>query len=151
MRAGVTPTVLCPQIEHFGRFAAGHAWRLLPSAERLRFADGFCSLAVEAVTRLQVSFPGLHLELQQVVPAAQEMVIASSAVTRPMSATTWPVDWQVAANGDHLRLADIRLLGLSLGIFLRSLANAGTTADSASADAILANWRQALDRALPPK
>jgi ABC-type transporter MlaC component len=150
LRTNATPTLLCPQIEHFGRFAAGHAWRLLPPAERPRFADGFCDLAVEAVTRLRISFPGLQLELKQILPAAQDMVIASSTVTRPTRATPWPVDWQVAVSGDRLRLADIRLLGLSLGIFLRSLANAGTD-DSASADLILARWRQALDRALPPK
>lgn len=151
MRQNANPAVLCPQVAQFGQFAAGHAWRLLPPGERPRLADGFCSLAVEAVTRLQRAYPGLRLELDRTLPAAQGMMVVSSLITRPFSAATWPVDWQVAAAGDDLRLADLRILGLSLGIFLRSLANAGTTADPASADVILARWRQALDRALPPE
>ncbi|MDY0873375.1 ABC transporter substrate-binding protein [Dongia rigui] len=151
MRENANAAALCPSIAQFGRFAAGHAWRLLPPSERPRLADGFCNLAVDAVTRLHLTYPGLRLKLDRTLPAAQGMVLVSSSVTRPTDLATWPVEWQLATTGADLRLADLRILGLSLGIFLRSLANAGTTADSASADVILARWRQALDRALPPK
>ena len=150
MRTKAIPDHLCPHIAQFGRFAAGHAWRLMPAAERPRFSQGFCALAVEAVNRLQTTHPDLHLELGGASPAAQGMVIVSSAVKDRGMATPWPVDWQIAEASPGLRLADIRLLGLSLGIFLRSLASSGSTA-LPSAEGILAHWRQALDRALPPQ
>lgn len=149
MRSDADPAFICPQIEQFGRFAAGHAWQLLPPDERSRFADGFCALAVDAVARLQLAYPGLELELGHVLPAAQGMVLVSTDVARPAKDAIWQVDWQVAAVNDHLRLADLRLLGLSLGIFLRSLANADVTRDSVSAEGILTHWRHALDRAFP--
>jgi ABC-type transporter MlaC component len=154
MGAKALPDRLCPPVAQFGRFAAGHAWRLMPPVERPRFSQGFCTLAVEAVNRLQTIYPGLRLELTGVSPAAQEMMIVSSTVGAPGSASSWPIDWQIAGTEGDLRLADIRLLGLSLGIFLRSLANAdpaGFSNDSSNAERILARWRSALDHAFPPQ
>lgn len=152
MRTQPAPDRLCPHVVQFGRFAAGHAWRLMTAAEQARFSQGFCTLAVEAVNRLQMAHPGLHLELAGILPAAQGMMMVSSTVEDRAWAGSWPVDWQIAEAGAGLRLADIRLLGLSLGIFLRSLANSGPadlSQEAPGADEILARWRQALDRALP--
>ncbi len=64
----------------------------------------------------------------------------------------WPVDWLVTGTPDQPRLADLRILGVSLGIFLRSVATlqgAPSGAGGRSAAAILEPWRQALERALP--
>lgn len=154
MRSVPDPAFICGEVAQFGRFAAGHAWQLLSSTERSRFADGFCDLTVDAVARLHLAYPGLRLEFGHVLPAAQGMAVVSTTVTRLAKATAWQVDWQVAPDdnrpgSDHLRLADMRFLGLSLGIFLRSLANADISRDSSSAEGIVAPWRRALDRALP--
>lgn len=154
MRSDPDPAFICGEVAHFGRFAAGHTWQLLSPTERSRFDDGFCDLAVDAVARLQLAYPGLRLEFSHVLPAAQGMVMVVTTVTRPGEAAGWQVDWQVATDNhrpgsDHLRLADMRLLGLSLGIFLRSLASADISRDSASAEGILVHWRRALDRTLP--
>ena len=149
---GATAADVCPEVAKFGRFAAGHAWHGLNASERNQFSRDFCDLAIDAVTRLRTAFPGLRLELEQANPGAQGMVIVSGRVVRP-EREPWPVKWVVAPDGDKLRLADLRILGISLGIFLRGLTAVQEPDDGGhtdSADRILRPWRQALDRALPP-
>ncbi len=152
LRSGTAAASICPDVAKFGRFAAGYAWHGLPESERTRFAADFCGLAIDAVTRLRSAFPGLHLELEQVSPGAQGMVIVASRVVRP-AREPWAVKWVVAADDGHLRLADLRILGISLGIFLRGLTALQApldTAHPANAARILGPWRHALDRAFPP-
>lgn len=143
----VAAPALCQHIAQLGKSAAGRSWRLLPPTERPLFADGFCHLAIEAVNRLHIAYPNLQMELGDVSPAPQGMMMVSSKVRKRADSAPWRVDWQVAEAAGQLRLADMRLLGLSLGIFLRSLANAED--GPPTADRILAQWRRALDRALP--
>ncbi|WP_374656274.1 ABC transporter substrate-binding protein [Dongia sp.] len=143
---------LCPQVSAFGRFAAGHAWQALPGPERSRFAQGFCALALDAVGRLRAAYPGLRLDLGEVGPGAQGMVAVDSQIARPGLAP-WRVNWLVAADGNGLRLADLKILGISLGIFLRSLVTLQAqphAPQSVTAEYFLTPWRRALDRAFPP-
>lgn len=152
LQPGEAAADICPDVAKFGRFAAGHAWHGLTERERSRFSKDFCGLAIDAVTRLRLAFPGLRLELEQVTSGAQGMVIVASRVVRP-TREPWPVKWVVAADGDQLRLADLRILDISLGIFLRGLTALQEPVDTghpASAARILRPWRQALDRAFPP-
>lgn len=152
MRPAADVAGICPDVTAFGRFAAGRAWQGLPDGERRRFAADFCTLAIDAVSRLRAAFPGLCLEFEHVRPGAQGMVVVASRVTRP-GLDPWPVDWVVAADGNRLRLADLRILGISLGIFLRGLTALQPAPDlqhPATATRILAPWRQALDRVFPP-
>ncbi len=148
------PETLCLHVAQFGRSAAGHAWRLLAPDEQARFAIGFCDMADEAIHRLRIAYPGLQLDLRTVSPSVPGMVMVSSIARMPGQMASWQIDWQVAETGDHLRFADLKLVGLSLGIFLRSLANSefSTKAEgSPVATDILNAWQQALDRALPPQ
>lgn len=152
LRPGAEAAAICPDVASFGRFAAGHAWHGLPDDERARFAEAFCALAIDAVARLHAAYPGLRLDLEQISPGAQGMVVVESLVTRP-ALEPWPVKWVVAADSSRLRLADLRVLGISLGIFLRGLAALQPAPDAlhpATAARILAPWRRALDRAFPP-
>jgi ABC-type transporter MlaC component len=152
LQPGEAAADICPDVAKFGRFAAGRAWHGLTDSERNRFSKDFCSLAIDAVTRLRSAFPGLRLELEVVSPGPQGMAIVVSRVVRP-ARKPWPVKWVVATDGDHLRLADLRILDISLGIFLRSLTALQEPVDTGhpgSAARILGPWRQALDRAFPP-
>lgn len=152
--AEFAPETLCPHVAQFGRSAAGRAWKLLAPDEQARFAVGFCNLTDEAIQRLRIAYSGSQLKLQTVSPSAQGMVIVSSVVQMPDQMASWQVDWQVAETGKDLRFADLKLLGLSLGIFLRSLANSELSTKVESppvARDILSAWHQALDRALPPQ
>ncbi len=138
----------CGEIAAFGRFAAGHLWRALSNNERQNFAGEFCLLAGDAVSRLHGAFPGLILTVREAHDVAQDMVTVHSMVTT-QGGQSWPVDWLVSGQS---RLADLRVVGISIGIFLRSTAALEWPQgppDSLTSAAILAPWRQALDRALP--
>ncbi|MBK8158013.1 MAG: ABC transporter substrate-binding protein [Rhodospirillaceae bacterium] len=144
---------LCPEVEAFGRFAAGRLWHDLTDDERRRFARDFCALASDAVARVHATYPGLTLSGLEAVAAPQQMTVVHSWLNRPQS-EPWPVDWQMAGMPDRPHLADLRILGVSLGIFLRSVAMmraAPIGPSQRTAASILDPWRQALDRALPPQ
>jgi hypothetical protein len=150
--SGSGPGNICPDVADFGRFSAGRAWHGLSGTERDRFTAEFCTLAAEAVRRLRDTFPGLRLELQRTADAAPGLIAIESRVIRP-GHEPWPVDWLVAAEEDRFRLADLRVLGISLGIFLRSLVTMLPPPDAEhppTGARILAPWRRALDRAFPP-
>ena len=141
----------CDEVAAFGRFAAGHLWRALPESERHKFARDFCLLAGDAAARLHRKFPGLKLTVQESHDATQDMVGVHSLVAM-QGGPSWPVDWLVCGRSGQPRLADLRVVGISIGIFLRSAAALGWpqgTPDSLTSAAILAPWRRALDRALP--
>jgi hypothetical protein len=141
----------CDEVTAFGRFAAGHLWRALPDIERLKFAGDFCQLAGDAVARLHRRFPGLSLTLLEARAAAQDMVTVNSQV-KAHGVPPWTVNWLVADQSGQPLLADLRVIGISIGIFLRSTAALETPQGlqgSLTSDAILAPWRRALDRALP--
>lgn len=142
----------CPDIEAVGRFAADQLWQLLSNAERQNFNQAFCHLAGTAVSRLRDMFPGLQLAIVESRPAPQDMVsVHGWVMTR--DGRQWPVDWLVAGPSDQPHLADLRILDVSLGIFLRSLAILewpGNAPKSLTPGQILRPWGDALDRALPP-
>ncbi len=145
------PADLCPEVEAFGRFAAGRLWHDLADDERRRFTRGFCALASDAVARVHAAFPDLTLVMRESLAAPQGMAMVHSLLNRPQM-EPWPVDCLVTGTPDQPRLADLRILGVSLGIFLRSVATlqgAPSGAGGRSAAAILEPWRQALERALP--
>lgn len=147
------PIDLCPEVESLGRFAAGRLWHDLADDERHRFSRDFCALATDAVARVHAAYPGLTLSALEPVAAAQGMILVRSSLNRPQT-DPWPVDWLVAGAPARPHLADLRILGVSLGIFLRSIAMiraAPVEAGERTAAAILDPWRQALDRALPPQ
>ncbi|WP_374381847.1 ABC transporter substrate-binding protein [Dongia sp.] len=149
MMPGSDTSRICSDVAGFGRFAAGHAWQSLGQEERLRFAGKFCALASEAVDRLRRRWPGLHLVIEEANEGPQGLQIVSSLV-RQSDGATWPVDWTVALDeGPAPRLADLKILGVSLGIFLRTIAQLRAGAP-ATADQLIGTWRRALDRALPP-
>jgi len=142
----------CPDIQAFGRFAAGRLWHALSQAERTRFNHDFCALAGDAVNRLRDAFPGLSLVITSDRAAPQKMVLVLSNVARP-GLQPWPVDWLIAGPPEQPHLADLRILGISLGIFMRTIAALewpGKVPETATSSQILRSWRQALDRALPP-
>ena len=150
--AGDEPADLCPEVESFGRFAAGRLWHDLADDERHSFTRDFCALATDAVARVHAAYPGLTLSDLEPVTAAQGMTLVQSWLNRPQM-ESWQVDWLVAGAPAQPHLADLRILGVSLGIFLRSVAemrSAPIEVGERTARAILDPWRQALDRALPP-
>lgn len=139
----------CRDVEGLGRFAAGRSWQALTDEERVLFTHDFCGLADEAVTWLHRIFPDLTVAITATDPAPQGMFLVRGTVTDG-DASNWPVDWLVAEDRGSLRLADLRISGISLGIFLRGLAVVETpdpAKDSLRPDDILHPWRRALDRA----
>ncbi len=103
------------------------------------------------MARVHAAFPDLTLVMRESLAAPQGMAMVHSLLNRPQM-EPWPVDWLVTGTPDQPRLADLRILGVSLGIFLRSVATlqgAPSGAGGRSAAAILEPWRQALERALP--
>lgn len=142
----------CRDIQGFGRFAAGRLWHALSEPERDHYNRDFCTLASDAVNRLRDAFPGLTLEIKGDRSAPQNMVSVQSSVARP-GLEPWPVDWLVDGQPGQPELADLRILGISLGIFLRALAILEwpeKVPERLTSGQILRPWRQALDRALPP-
>lgn len=142
----------CRDIEAFGRFAAGRLWHAMPDPERAEFNRDFCAFATDAVNRLRSTFPGLKLEITHFHAAPQNMISVHSVVVISNS-QQWPVDWLVAGSPTRPHLADMRLLGISLGILLRGLAAVEwpeKAPESLTSAEILRPWRRALDRALPP-
>ncbi len=151
MRDGAGKPEICPEAAAFGRFSTGRAWRAFTATERAAFDRGFCDLAADAVSRLRTGFPKLGLRLQQSFPGAPGIIILGGEVTGA-AADSWPVEFFVAGEGQSVRIADMKIVGVSLGIFLRSLAilmPAREAGDAPSPDGILEAWRRALDRALP--
>jgi hypothetical protein len=141
----------CPDVEAFGRFAAGRLWHDLPDSERARFNRDFCVLASDAVNRLQAAFPGLSLTITTSQEAPQGMISVQGVVSVP-GGQHWPISWLIAGPPGHPHLADLRILGISLGIFLRGLATAEgpeKAPESHNSAEILDPWQRALDRALP--
>jgi hypothetical protein len=123
----------------------------LSDAERQKFDQNFCNLGSGAVQRLRKIFPGLALTVGESTPAPQDIMTVHTLVTT-QDGRQWAVDWLIAGAPERPYLADLRLLGISLGIFLRSLAALewpDKVPTSLSADDILAPWARALNRALP--
>jgi ABC-type transporter MlaC component len=140
----------CADIQAIGHFAAGRLWQALSDAEQQKFNRSFCKLGAGAIQRLRKMFPGLTLTLGENTPAPQDMMTVHTLVTA-QDGRQWAVDWLIAEAPDQPYLADLRVLGISLGIFLRSLAAlewSDRVPASPSADDILRPWTRALDRAL---
>lgn len=141
----------CADVEPIGHFAAGRLWQALSDAERAKFNRAFCDLADTAVNRLRNALPGLRMVVTESRPAPQDMIFVHAVVTTP-DGRQWPVDWLIRQSPDRLYVADLRILGVSLGIFLRSLAaleRQDKAVQPLTADAVLRPWALALDHALP--
>lgn len=141
----------CEETEALGRFAAGQLWHTLPDPERTRFSRDFCYLAGDAVRRLRTKFPGLTLELGA-SDAAPLSMLSMHSIVFLRDEKHWKVDWLIAGLPEHPHVADLQILGMSLGIFLRSLTiqDWSQKAPQAMSSAVILHpWRLALDRALP--
>jgi hypothetical protein len=149
MSPAAAPAKICPHVAQFGRFATGHVYHSLSATEQSRFQDGFCALTIEALRRLQRTYPALRLEMGELSQGPQGMLMAATTVKVPGQSWSWPVNWQIAPTGDGLRLADLRVLGISLGVFLHSLVR--NTPEPPQATWMLDPWQQALNRAFPPQ
>lgn len=143
--AGGTPALACSDVAPLARFAAGRHWQGLAVDIREAVKADFCTLARESLARLHGRYPDLALRIVETRPTGSGGAWVRTEVTA--GGTDWPVHWHIAETGGRPYLADIKVLGVSLAIMLRGLAPDGPLS---SANTLIAPWRAALNRALPP-
>lgn len=134
----------CQGFSPLARFAAGSRWRDYDTGERVAFDAHFCELARDTLARLKARYPDLALRVIESHAGPRDMTWVRSLATA--GGADWPVDWLVGNPGERAYLADLKVMGVSLGIMLRSMAG---SVEGRSPAAIIKPWRQALDRALP--
>lgn len=138
------PEADCRRFAPLARFAAGQHWRQYDASDRAAFDAGFCSLVQDALGRLKLRYPDLALNVLDSHAGPNGMAWVRSKARA--GGTDWPVDWLVGDPVESPYLADLKIMGVSLAIMLRSLA-AGVP-DSAPM-AVIKPWRHALNLALP--
>jgi len=139
----------CGHFSPLAKFAAGQHWRSFGETERAAFDTAFCDLAKEALTRLRQRYPDLSLAIMDTHGVPGHDGKSGMAWVRSLVVAgdrEWPVDWQVAAPDDAPYLADLKVMGVSLAIMLRGLAE---SREPSSASEVVKPWRQVLDLALP--
>lgn len=134
----------CGSFLPLAHVAAGQHRRHFDAAEGDAFDRGFCRLAVDALNRLRQRYPDLTLTLTGSLPGPMGTFWVRSRVNA--GGENWPVDWLVAGDSAAPHVADLKVMGISMAIFLRSLA---ANVTESQAEAVLAPWRRALKLAFP--
>lgn len=139
-----TGTADCATFLPVAHFAAGQHWLQFDAAERADFDRGFCILVREALSRLRQRYPDLSLTVASSHDGPnQTLWVRSQALA---GGQEWPVTWLVDETGGAPQIADLKVMGISIAIFLRSLA---ASAETGVPDAVLAPWRRALNLVFP--
>lgn len=139
-----TGTADCATFLPVAHFAAGQHLPLFGAAERAAFDNGFCDLAQDALSRLRQRYPDLAIAVTGTSAGPEETLwVRSQAVA---GGQEWGVNWLVDEAGNPPRIADLKVMGISLAIFLRSLS---ARAEPGNPEAVLAPWRRALNLAFP--
>lgn len=140
-RTGSADCVTFLPVAHF---AAGQHWPLFDAAERAAFDKEFCDLALDALSRLRQRYPDLSIAITGTSDGPNETLwVRSQALA---GGQEWAVNWLVDESGHPPRIADLKVMGISLAIFLRSLA---ANAEAGAPEAVLAPWRRALNLGFP--
>lgn len=134
----------CQLFTPLAQFSAGQHWQGFGAAERTEFDAAFCTLALDALARLRDRYPDLTLAILDSREGPRDMAWVRSRATA--DGAEMPVDWLVGNRHGAPYLADLKVMGVSLAIMLRSLA-AGAPGETPAA--VVQPWRQVLDRALP--
>jgi hypothetical protein len=137
-------TAGCQIFTPLAQFSAGQHWPGFDAAERGEFDAAFCTLALDALARLRDRYPDLSLTILDSHKGPSDMDWVRSKATA--DGADMPVDWLVGRRQGAPYLADLKVMGVSLAIMLRSLA-AGAPGESPAA--VVHPWQQVLNRALP--
>ncbi|WP_374374639.1 ABC transporter substrate-binding protein [Dongia sp.] len=142
--AAPEPDTDCRRFAPLARFAAGQHWRQYDATDRTSFDTGFCGLVHDALGRLKHRYPDLALNVLDSHAGPRGMAWVRSKARA--GGEDWPVDWLVGDPDGSPYLADLKIMGVSLAIMLRSLA---VTVPNSQPATVIKPWRHALDLALP--
>lgn len=102
-----------------GRFVLGRYWRQISDEQKERYQALFEDYLVVTYTNRFNEYSGETFEVVGEKPHGERGVLVTTKVFRPQGAEV-TVDWQVAPDGDDLRIVDVIIEGLSMSLTQRS-------------------------------
>ena len=108
-------------IERISRFALARYWNIATPAERQEFLALFKESSMQMYRSRLKSYRGQTMRvLGSRLDGSGQHVLVSAEIIDPASSNPVAIEWRVVRTGNTLRVGDIAVEGISLGLTLRS-------------------------------
>lgn len=132
-------------IERIGRFVLARYWTLAAPAERNEFLDLFKKINMQMYRSRLKSYRGQTMRVTgSRLDSSGQHVLVMAEIIDPASSNPIAIEWRVVRSGETLRIADIAVEGISLGLTLRSEYAAVIEKNGGRVAGLLAELRQKL-------
>lgn len=106
-------------LKAIGKFVLGRYWKQASPEEKKRFLELFKETTVASYATRFKDFTSEKFEILGSRSEADKGVMVSSQIVRP-SGQTIPIDWKIFEKNGEIRIYDVILEGISMGITQRS-------------------------------
>jgi phospholipid transport system substrate-binding protein len=108
-------------IERISRFALARYWNIATPAERQEFLALFKESSMQMYRSRLKSYRGQSMRVTgSRLDGSGQHVLVSAEIIDPASSNPVAIEWRVVRTGNTLRVGDIAVEGISLGLTLRS-------------------------------